>query len=413
MFAFSLSLVVLFAVPAQLFADTNINQFFGQLEQQYQLPAGILAKVAQVESGGNPNAGSRNSSAVGLFQWLTNSWESASKALYGRPLDPSLRTSPVESAKVTAFALADAKAQLGPLISQTKIDMTVGLYLAHFLGVGGARAFLNAYIQNPGLSACSVLPKACASNGSVMNRSLSGVVNYFAQKLQQPGVINIAGNFQDGQGISYAYSSADLTSQNFLPANTKIGVDPQYDYPPTYTHVQQPQSVLSPGTQLSAAAPAQAASAPTVTAAQPILAQPTINPTLSALTPVTNPVTSAFSSTTVATSAVDLLEALAEPVSATSSAIGTAVPLTLDTGPNDIGMDQNGAQTVQTIVQVATSSYAGSDLANTATDQETFTSSDMSSGAYSNAPQEPQQRSFLLQLLSAIKTFLQGILNLL
>ncbi len=99
-----------------------------------------------------------------------------------------------------------------------------------------------SYIQNPNQSACSLLPKACRANGSILNRSLAEVINYFAQKLQAPGVITVAGNFEDANGISLAYSSADLTSANFLPANTPIPIDSQYDYPPVYT----PPSQLPP-----------------------------------------------------------------------------------------------------------------------------------------------------------------------
>ena len=260
--------VIALAFPAAAFADTSFTQLLSQLEQIYQLPTGVLGKIAQLESGGNPNAGNP-AHAYGLFQWLPNSWEGASKALFGQPLDPSLRTSPDLSAKVTAFSLADTKSKVGGLITQAGVDMSVGLYLGHFLGISGAQHFLTDYIQNPGGNACALFPRECAANPSILSgRTLAGVINYFAGKMQTAGVPSVAGNFQDQTGVSYAYSSADLTAGNFLPANTPIGVDPQYDYAPVYTSVAS--TPLTPtniaGSQLPGAPPQTALPASYTTA---------------------------------------------------------------------------------------------------------------------------------------------------
>ena len=260
--------IVLIAFPATTFADTGFNQFLGQLEQIYQLPSGILTKIALVENSGKAT-GCSSANACGMFQWTQNSWLSATKALFCNssqpayqvsyqaanqqyqtcgPLNLSLRNNPEISAKVTAYELADIKYKLGGLISQARVDTTVGIYLGHFLGINGAQHFLSDYIQNPAGSACALFPKECAYNSSIMSgRTLAGVINLFASRLQQPGVLNVAGNFQDSTGVSYAYSSADLSASNFLPANTAIGVDPQYDYAPVYTSVasQQPAPLSS------------------------------------------------------------------------------------------------------------------------------------------------------------------------
>jgi hypothetical protein len=240
--------IALIAFPATTFADTSFTQLLSQLEQEYQLPSGILAKVAYVESGGNPNTSCSSANACGLFQWTPNSWLSATKALYnGQPLNLSERNDPTKSAVVTAYELGDIRSKVGNLITQAHVDMTVGLYLGHFLGIGGAQHFLSDYIQNPGGDACGLFPKECSYNRPVMaGRTLAGVINYFAAKLQQPGVLNVAGNFQDSNGLSYAYSSAYLSQSDFLPANTVIGTDPQYDYAPTYTSVvSQPAPLTS------------------------------------------------------------------------------------------------------------------------------------------------------------------------
>src|SRR3546814_1881114 len=76
------------------------------------------------------------------------------------------------------------EAQLGRNVTSTD------LYLAHFLGVGGAAKFLRAHDQNPGASAAAVLPSAASANRWVFYdrngapRSLAEVRQRFAEKLE-------------------------------------------------------------------------------------------------------------------------------------------------------------------------------------------------------------------------------------
>ena len=231
--------VALFAITsaAVAYADTSINEMFTQLEQEYGLPSGALGKIANVESGGNPNAGSPGA-AYGLFQWLPKSWEYASQALYGRVLDSSVRANPSVSAKVTAFSLAQIKTKNGALIQQANVDMTLGLYLGHFLGPAGGSRFLQAYMQNPNADATALFPREAAANRSVFNgRTLSGVMNELARRLKVAGVnVNVSGNYSDAMGVSYAYSDADISQSNFMPKGYRpTGQDPQRDYPANYS----------------------------------------------------------------------------------------------------------------------------------------------------------------------------------
>ncbi len=279
--AFSVLILVLSAsAPGAALAE-SLNDVFNKLEQQYGLPQNILAKVANVESGGNPNAKAGSSSALGMFQWLTNSWEHATKALYGRALMPDERRNPVESARVTAFALAQAKARNGGLIQQAGVDMTLGLYMSHFLGQAGASKFFQAYVQNPGASAASLFPKEAGANSSVFGgRTLAGVLNFFANKLKVAGVsVNIAGNFVDGNGNSLAYSTASLGSGSFYPASyTPTGQDPGRTYQTNYqTTSNTGTSGASTGTYFpSNGASTSTASYVAIHASAIIIAQPQI-----------------------------------------------------------------------------------------------------------------------------------------
>ena len=211
-----------FVLPLSVFADVSINQVYTEIETQYKLPQGVLAKIANAESRGDPNARAKPpSTAVGLFQWIEDSWLRVTKALYGASLHLDSRTDPVTSAKVTAFSLAQARDKNGPLIEQAKIDMSLGLYMGHFLGPAGAAVFLTAYIQNPNANAASIFPKEAQYNPTVFSsRTLAEILNERASKLKVAGVtINVAGNFSDPMGISMARSDADVGMNDFYPTS--------------------------------------------------------------------------------------------------------------------------------------------------------------------------------------------------
>lgn len=265
-----LSTSILLAVPVAAFADTgsgstSFAQFLSQLEQQYQLPSGILWKVALAESSGNSNVCASTSSACGMFQFITSTWENDTRVLYnGQPLDPSLRSNPSLSAKAAAYELDVIRTQIGGLITQANVNLSAGLYLGYFLGSGGAKVLLQAYMQNPGQSACALLPKQCAANRSVMaNQTLAGLINWASQKMSVSGVPNVAGNFSCSNGVSYAYSYCDLPANGLLPANTVIPANPYGQYatpfpsPTTGTiapitgtavPVTEPVTTIAPGT---------------------------------------------------------------------------------------------------------------------------------------------------------------------
>jgi hypothetical protein len=161
--AFAFSFLLLSILPAH--AATDFNKVLSIYEQQYALPEGCLAKIAKVESGGNPRARNASTDAAGLFQWIPRSWLYASNALLGgRSYTLQERYNPVVAAEVTAYSLKRDLNALQGLISQSNLDPCLGLYMAHFLGQAGARKFFGAYLQNPNANACSIFPRECAYN---------------------------------------------------------------------------------------------------------------------------------------------------------------------------------------------------------------------------------------------------------
>ncbi|WP_328799421.1 transglycosylase SLT domain-containing protein [Sandaracinobacteroides hominis] len=154
---------------------------------------GALYHTARLESGFNPQARARTSSATGLFQFVDSTWMSTIAkhgARHGivpgsRAEALALRRDPAVASLMAAEHMADNAAALeagGQEASAT------GLYLAHFLGAGGAVRFLKGMAAAPGAAAAELFPAAARANRSIFYagsgaRSLQEVYELFARKL--------------------------------------------------------------------------------------------------------------------------------------------------------------------------------------------------------------------------------------
>lgn len=172
-----------------------------------------LMAQARLESGLNPLAKAATSSARGLYQFTNATWLEtvrkhggehglgwAADAIKGgaakagsaaRETILSLR----DNAEAAAL-MAGAFARDNGAMLEKKLGRAVGatdLYLAHFLGAGGATSFLGALARTPGVAAASLLPIAAAANRSVFfasdgsARSVAQVYARFAAKIDSAG----------------------------------------------------------------------------------------------------------------------------------------------------------------------------------------------------------------------------------
>ena len=174
---------------------------------------GYLLGQAKLESGLNANAKAGTSSAQGLYQFVEQSWLGVVKqhgAEYGlgwaadaihpgangrlTVSDPgtkrailAMRNDPTTAALMAAEHASDngdaIKTALGRDATSTD------LYMAHFLGLGGARSFLKAMATNPDRTGASMFPAAAHANRSVFYtrdgaaRSLSQIYERLGAKL--------------------------------------------------------------------------------------------------------------------------------------------------------------------------------------------------------------------------------------
>ena len=176
-----------------------------------------LVDVARVESRFNPTAKAPTSSARGLYQFTKQTWLAtlrrhgadhglgwAANAIgqdaSGRfsIADPmlrdqilGLRDDPVAASNMAAALTSDNQDYIESRIGRAAEP--VDLYLAHFLGSGGAARFLSAWDENPDQAGATMMPEAAAANRPVFYnadgsmRSLGEIREFFRAKLDADG----------------------------------------------------------------------------------------------------------------------------------------------------------------------------------------------------------------------------------
>ncbi|HYA06707.1 MAG TPA: transglycosylase SLT domain-containing protein [Xanthobacteraceae bacterium] len=191
--------------PSNATAATAVTGAIRQAAQATGTSFQYLLATAQVESDLNPQAGAATSSARGLFQFLEQTWlgtvKQAGAALgYGRYADAitktasghyevkdpamrsqilKLRNDPTANAVMAgAFTQSNAavlSAQLGRAPSEGE------LYIAHFLGAGGAARLIASAAAHPNASAASYFPQAAQANASIFYDSSTGATRTLSQ----------------------------------------------------------------------------------------------------------------------------------------------------------------------------------------------------------------------------------------
>jgi len=192
--------------------QASIEQAIANAAQSTSVDFDFLVAQAQVESAMNPDARAATSSATGLYQFIESTWLDTMKR-HGERFglgdvagqirmsrggayvpDPSARAAILELRKdpqiasLMAAGLAeDNRSALMPILGRQ--PEAGELYLAHFLGAGGAGRFLSAMQSNPSQSAASLFRRPAAANRGIFYepngspRSLAGVMEHLDAKM--------------------------------------------------------------------------------------------------------------------------------------------------------------------------------------------------------------------------------------
>lgn len=150
-----------------------------------------LLSAAKIESNLNPRAQASTSSARGLYQFIEQTWlgtvkEAGAAFGFGRYADAISKSSSGTysvsdpSTRAEILSLRDdpaVNAAMAGVLTQSnsfKLTGAIGrrptdgeLYIAHFMGVGGAAKLISNAEDNPNASGAALFPAAAAANRSI------------------------------------------------------------------------------------------------------------------------------------------------------------------------------------------------------------------------------------------------------
>lgn len=128
----------------------------------------LMGTMAAIESGFDYTVKASSSSATGLFQFINDTWKTMMKkyaAKYG--IDPSTPpTDPRANALMGAEFLKENMAAIKGAVNRPLTN--TDLYIAHFMGAGGARKFLSA---DPSTIGANMFPEAARANPSIFYKN--------------------------------------------------------------------------------------------------------------------------------------------------------------------------------------------------------------------------------------------------
>lgn len=225
--------------------DPAVTRGIRQASAATQVDFSFLLATATQESGLKADAKSSKGTATGLFQFIDSTWLqmvqrfgakygigdlaqqiSVDEGGHAHVADPAVRQQILDLRKDPALS-ASLAAEYAKT-NKSEVERALGrpagstdLYMAHFLGAGGATEFLKAVQHDGNAVAADLLPEAAASNRGVFYDSSTGaprtvaeIYRTFAQQLTRN--VQAAGATTGDLGIAPGGSSAGASFKTFL-----------------------------------------------------------------------------------------------------------------------------------------------------------------------------------------------------
>ncbi len=195
-------------------ARSDVVSAIRQASAETGVDFSYLMQKAEAESSFNPTAQAPTSSARGLFQFIDQTWletlhrhgdehglgKAAALITQGsngqfEVKDPAFRREILamrDNPRIASMMAAELAKD-----NQTSLEDSLGrkvgnaeMYMAHFLGAGGAARFLATLDDNPQVTAANVVPAAAQANQSVFyengkSLTVNQVYAHFAEKFDE------------------------------------------------------------------------------------------------------------------------------------------------------------------------------------------------------------------------------------
>lgn len=170
-----------------LMPDETVAKIIDKASNLVGVDKALMYAMAKQESGFNPNAAAKTSSATGLYQFIKGTWKSMVDK-YGSKF-PILKERGPLDAEANAIAGALFIKENADFLAKSKIPVNATtIYAAHFLGPGGAKTLLTA---QPNENASLILPQAAQANKPIFYdknnnpRTVQQVIDVLFQKVGQ------------------------------------------------------------------------------------------------------------------------------------------------------------------------------------------------------------------------------------
>lgn len=212
-----------------------------------------LLGQAKLESGLNANARAGTSSASGLYQFIEQSWLSVVKK-HGAEHGLGWAANSIGTSSSGRLSVGDAGTKAAILAlrndpnaaslmaaeyasdNKDSLEGTLGrpasgtdLYMAHFMGLGGATKFLKTMQADPDANGAALFPAAARANHNVFYdsnnqpRTLSAIYDRFADKLG--GAAAGASATSGASSTSYASQALDMDGSTVITGGNESADD--------------------------------------------------------------------------------------------------------------------------------------------------------------------------------------------
>lgn len=126
----------------------------------------MMMTMAAIESGFKSSVKAGTSSATGLYQFISGTWQTMLKK-YGAKYGIAPNTSPTDPRANALMGAEFIKENVNALKSVKSNITDTDVYMAHFMGSGGAKKFLKALNDNPQAIAAQLMPDAARANKGI------------------------------------------------------------------------------------------------------------------------------------------------------------------------------------------------------------------------------------------------------